>query len=79
MQNFTQAIRYGNSNREFIIGNVLGVLDNTFTYFSSYACIEISASSREYMRMQKFIKDIKFKDIKIYSNKPNFDIYIFTI
>lgn len=29
MQNFTQAIRYGNSNREFIIGNVLGVLDNT--------------------------------------------------
>ena len=44
MQNFTQAICYGNSNREFIIGNVLGVLDNTFTYFSSYACIEISAS-----------------------------------
>ena len=41
MQNFTQAIRYGNSNREFIIGNVLGVLDNTFTYFSSYAYQEL--------------------------------------
>ena len=48
MQNFTQAIRYGNSNdekiamyREFIIGNVLGVLDNTFTYFRSYASQEL--------------------------------------
>ena len=48
MQNFTQAIRYGNSNdekiamyREFIIGNVLGVLDNTFTYFSFYASQEL--------------------------------------
>lgn len=48
MQNFTKAIRYGNSNdknikmyRDFIIGNVSSVIDNTFPYFSSYASTDL--------------------------------------
>lgn len=48
MQNFTHAIRYDDSSdyrvqmyREFIVGNVLSVLENTFPYFNKYASQEI--------------------------------------
>ncbi|MED7818633.1 MULTISPECIES: HvfC/BufC family peptide modification chaperone [unclassified Francisella] len=48
MQSFTHAIRYGNSTdkkiqmyREFIIGNVSGVLENTFPYFNIHASREL--------------------------------------
>lgn len=48
MQSFTHAIRYGNSTdkkiqmyREFIIGNVSGVLENTFPYFNTHASQEL--------------------------------------
>ena len=41
MQNFTHAIRYGSSTddkiqmyREFIVGNISSVLENTFPYFN---------------------------------------------
>ncbi|AIT08987.1 hypothetical protein LO80_02665 [Candidatus Francisella endociliophora] len=51
MQNFTHAIRYGNSNnekiqmyREFITGNVSSVLDNTFPFFSIHASEELKQS-----------------------------------
>ncbi|ASG67621.1 DUF2063 domain-containing protein [Francisella halioticida] len=44
MQSFTHAIRYGNSTdekiemyREFIVGNVSSVLENTFPYFNTHA------------------------------------------
>ncbi|MEY8768511.1 HvfC/BufC family peptide modification chaperone [Francisella philomiragia] len=48
MQNFTHAIRYGNAGdekiqmyREFIVGNVLSVLENTFPYFNKHASQEL--------------------------------------
>lgn len=48
MQNFTHAIRYDNSSddriqmyREFIVGNVLSVLENTFPYFNKHASQEL--------------------------------------
>ncbi|MBK2142935.1 putative DNA-binding domain-containing protein, partial [Francisella tularensis] len=48
MQNFTHAIRYDDSSddrvqmyREFIVGNVLSVLENTFPYFNKYASQEL--------------------------------------
>lgn len=48
MQNFTHTIRYDNSSdekiqmyREFIVGNVLSVLENTFPYFNKHASQEL--------------------------------------
>ncbi|WP_432772794.1 HvfC/BufC family peptide modification chaperone [Francisella salimarina] len=48
MQNFTHAIRYGSASdekiqmyREFIVGNVSSVLENTFPYFNKHASQEI--------------------------------------
>ncbi|API87087.1 putative DNA-binding domain-containing protein [Francisella uliginis] len=48
MQNFTHAIRYGSSTddkiqmyREFIVGNISSVLENTFPYFNIHASQEL--------------------------------------